>query len=280
MGAFADLDAYKTAIRNPALIVWLFKGSQGNAVGGRSRTKWLATGFATGATPSTAAALDRDTTGALQGLATQTGNLYPVESVCNGGLATATTGWVMVADRLSHQGGLSGTVITSQTTNLPTAALTRDTSGLGVMAGLEIYTAIGTTAQTATVSYTNHAGISGRTSQAVVIGGTNDLGASVFLPISLQDGDLGVRSVASVLLSGSTGTAGNFGVTLFKPLFLIPASFFSGNLVGRQRPLIGGIASMPSVHPSSCLMLITCLNNVIGGASDAGYIGYLKLGLA
>ena len=81
---------------------------------------------------------------------------------------------------------------------------------------LTIYTQIGTTAVTVTASYTNSAGTSGRTTQAVVIGGTayREAGRVILLP--LQSGDTGARAVASVTISATTGTAGAFGVTLVK----------------------------------------------------------------
>ena len=40
--------------------------------------------------------------------------------------------------------------------------------------------------------------------------------------VPLQSGDKGVRSVQSVTLSSTTGTAGNFGITLMKRIATIP----------------------------------------------------------
>ena len=76
----------------------------------------------------------------------------------------------IMIDLLNISGGLSGTVTTPQTTNLPTAALTRYTSGEGVMAGIIIFSTVGTTSTTITISYTNQAGTSGRTSTATSFG--------------------------------------------------------------------------------------------------------------
>ena len=150
-------------------------------------------------------------------------------------------GCYIVVDRLSHQGGLNATATGEQTTNLPTAPLPRFTDGKGVMIAIEIYTQIGTTARTITVSYTNELGVSGRTSPAVQFGGSGYREAGrIFIP-SLQSGDIGVKSVESITISDSTGTAGNFGITLFKPLFLIPINntdgphicdMISGNFIG------------------------------------------------
>jgi hypothetical protein len=131
--------------------------------------------------------------------------------------ASASVGSVsyLLYDRLLHQGGLDGTSTSAQTVG---GSLTRYTTGEGVRIALEIYTLIGTTARTVTASYTNQAGTSGRTTQAVAFGGTNnrERGRMVLLP--LQAGDTGVQSVQNVTISASTGTAGSFGVTLFYPL--------------------------------------------------------------
>ena len=159
----------------------------------------------------------------------------------NPATAGFSQGCYIVVDRLSHQGGLNATGTGAQTTNLPTAALPRFTNGIGVMMAIEIYTQIGTTTTTVTVSYTNQDGTSGRTSPAIQIGGTGYREAGRILIPSLQAGDTGVRSVESIQLAGNTGTAGSIGITLFRPLFLIPINntdgphicdMISGNFLG------------------------------------------------
>ena len=86
------------------------------------------------------------------------------------------------------------------------------------MMALEIYSAIGTSAGTITASYTNEAGTSGQASPATSFGVSGFQQAQRFIPLPLAAGDVGVRAVASVAMSATSGTAGNFGVTLFKPL--------------------------------------------------------------
>lgn len=188
----------------------------------RLMSHWLSAPFA-GSAPSTAAACDRTTTGNwLQNpnLSTFTNSIY----LACAEIMTAVPQYAsfILCDRLSHQGALSGTATGAQTTNLPTAALSRYTSGEGVMVGLEIYTSVGSSATTITASYTNQAGTSGRTSKAIAWGGANNNAASQFFPLPLQDGDTGVRAVASVTAAASTVGTGNFGVTLFKPLVVFP----------------------------------------------------------
>jgi len=136
------------------------------------------------------------------------------------------------------------------------------------MIGLTIYTQIGTTATTVTVSYTNSSGTSGRTSTAVVIGGTGFREASRMILIPLQADDVGVNSVESVTLVASTTTAGNFGVTLFRPLYAIGTDQDS---VVREGDFItgwsgGGISVVPDNACLFSLLLSTSINAAASGA--------------
>jgi hypothetical protein len=175
----------------------------------------------------------------------------------------------IMIDLLNINGGLSGTVTTPQTTNLPTAALTRYTSGEGVMAGIIILNQVGNTLTTVTVSYTNQAGTSGRTSTATSFGQTTFREINIFIPIPLQAGDTGVRSIESVTLAGTTGTAGNFGVCLYKPLAMISLEDVTG-----QSPLDAVssnciIGSLCEIHPDACLTFLangTINTLAMGGA--------------
>lgn len=134
--------------------------------------------------------------------------------------SSAAQSVALLIDALVHSGGMSSTVTVEQTIGLPTASLPRYSTGDGVMAAILVHTALGSTATTATINYTNQSGTSGRTSQPTVVRGSANTGSvSTF---SLQDGDTGVRSVEGLTLSGSmVSTAGNFGVLLFRPLALL-----------------------------------------------------------
>lgn len=170
---------------------------------------------ATGVAPSTPAVPTNATAGSLGQPDSTTSVLRAVgwSRYQAGGAST-----LLLCDRLSHQGGLSGTVTSEQTTNFDTAALTRETSGVGVMMALEVYTAVGTTATTVSARYTNSGNTGSRNSPGRTFGGTNFREATQFLPLPLLGADLGVKSVQGVTVLASTGTAGNFGITLFKPL--------------------------------------------------------------
>lgn len=261
--ALADLDAYLARVADPELVLPFLKVDRNIT---QACDGWL-TGTDPGASPTTAVAPTSATTGSLGQIAVASNALR-----CLGASLNGEAGFYLLADRLSHQGGLVGNSSSTQTTNLPTAALTRFTSGVGVMAGISIYGQIGATATTVSVSYTNTTPTSGRTSPAMTIGAAAFRAAQSFHVLPLADSDDGVTSVESVTLAATTGTAGNFGVVLFKPLagFVLP---------GRNAPLsysmfdglIGGLASIPN---DACLFWVRWPGT--GGA--VGTAGSIALG--
>lgn len=218
-----------------------------------------------GAIPSTAAVPDNTTPGGF-GQFDSSGVQRLARFIIDAKFLSNVAGTLIVCDRLSHQGGLSATTTGAQTTNLPTAALTRSTSGVGVWPALEVYTAVGTTATTATMSYTNSAGTAAHTTQAAVFGGAGFNGISTLILGGFQSGDVGCKSVESVTLAASTvSAAGNFGVTLLKPLAFIPSAFFCSNFLDVDAILGFG---QPSVIPTdACLQWIFTF-----GSNTNGYM--------
>lgn len=190
---------------------------------GKCYSLWTSAPFA-GSAPGAAAACTASTTGALRGMpTTSSGSLFmrASEVWANDGAFTLT-----LCDRLSHQSGLDATDTAEQTTNLPTAALTRYTDGVGVRALAEVYTQIGATARTFTITYTDTEDNTGVVSPASsVFGSANNREVARYFSIPLAAGDTGIKAVESVTLSASTGTAGNFGITLYYP---IKTFYFSG----------------------------------------------------
>ncbi|MDH4158668.1 MAG: hypothetical protein OEV62_00240 [Actinomycetota bacterium] len=247
MGALADWDAYAAALTGPRELAPFHKLGVTTGIAGRVWDLWQSLPLL-GAAPSTAVVPTRSTAGALGQSDADSEQSY----IVGGRLATTMAGLWVLCDRLSHQGGLSGTVTTPQTTNLPTAALTRYTSGAGVWCALSIYAAVGTTAASVTVSYTNQAGTSGRTSTAVVFGSANFRELSRLVLIPPQAGDTGFRSVESVTVLSTTGSAGNFGVTLFRPLaaFMVDTASGQTSLSLADGGMFGGV---PEVVDDACL---------------------------
>ena len=127
---------------------------------------------------------------------------------------------VHLFDRLLHIGGLDGTVTSAQTVG---GTLTRNTGGAGNGIFIEVYDSVGVTATTLTVDYTNQDGVTGRTGTVRQFGDSDFAGGyggetNVMIPVILQAGDTGVQAVADVTLAATTGTAGDFGVTIAKRL--------------------------------------------------------------
>ena len=185
-------------------------------------------------------------------------------SLLGGNLTTSNGAGValIVIDLLNVNGGLSAAVTTPQTTNLPTVALTRYTSGEGVMAAVIIHVTVGGTAGTFTVSYTNSAGVSGRTSTATAMGGggSADRAARNFIPIPLQAEDTGIRSIESLTFAISTGTVGNIGVCLFKPLAMIPLNDALGAMSVDAVSTGGFVGSITGLAADACISLVANSN--------------------
>jgi hypothetical protein len=258
--AVADLAAYKAALENrPNPAPFVIASSTG--IAGRVMdlwVPWMGPYNPVGAAVTTAAAPTRATSGAM---GQQNGGSGALQ-IMGGKFASLAAGTIIWCDRLSHQGGLVGNVTTSQTTNLSTAALTRYTSGVGVMMGLTIYTQIGTTGSTISVTYTDTADAS-QTAPAIVIGGTGFREANRMLQVPLVSGGVGVKSVQSVIINTtSTGTAGAFGVTLFKPLFAMSIDS-TDNFSGNPRDYINGgcMGAFAEIVDDACLFPLLIANS-------------------
>lgn len=211
---------------------------------------WKYDGFPGGAsTPGAVAAPTGATAGAMP--ITNPGGGREKFLVSAGVMAVPqTVPYVMIYDRLLHIGGFDGTNTGAQNVG---GSLTRYTDGIGNMLFVEINTAVGTTARTITASYSNTVPTSGRTTTSVAFGGTvgtlgND--ANLFIPLPLQAGDLGVSAVASATIgTGSTGTAGNFGVVVAHPIALIPLDGSGGAV----RSFANGMPGLPEIQTDACL---------------------------
>lgn len=190
-----------------------------NSAANRWSSAWQLDGSpAGGAVPGAVAIPDNTTNGGLKQTDPGGGRQLWMTGAVMGSNAQNI---IMIYDRLLHIGGLDGTNVGAQTVG---GTLTRYTDGVGNQIWYEIYTQIGATARTITASYTDQDGNAGQTSQAVNIGATGYREDLRMLPIGLASGDSGVRAVASVTLSASTGTAGNFGIDIIHPLVYLHTS--------------------------------------------------------
>ena len=234
-------------------------------IAGRPASLWTYDGHpGGGVAPTAVAAPDNTTAGALPFNSAGGGR----ESWMTQAWATGLVGGTLILyDRLLHIGGLSGTVATAQTVG---GSLTRNTGGDGNIVFAEIYTFLGTTTgRTITMEYTDQDGNTGQTSTAVQIGATNfrEVTRAIFLPLAA--GDTGVRAVASVTISVTTGSAGDFGVTVGKPIGYIGIG--SAGAPG-WRDYVTGLPGIPKIESGACLSLLwvpttTTAPEIFGGYS-------------
>lgn len=248
--SLADFDALRALIANPYQHPLVYKDLNSGSSNWASAWTLAFTPAAAGI-PSTAAATDNSTAGAIQHTNGGSGRQIlvggSVKRPTNSSEYTRPT-TLMLIDRLAHQGGLVMNINTLQTTNLPTAALTRYTSGVGVMCAIEIYTSGGSTASRFDVTYTNSGSTGSRLGQLPFA--SSDVTTATFWQIPLQAGDLGVKSVESVQLSAATSAAGNFGITLYKPLAFIHVS------VEGQFDILDNVTWNEEILDDACLQLV------------------------
>ncbi len=153
--------------------------------------------------------------------------------------------WLLY-DRIADISGLDATNVAAQAAAL---VPTRYTNGEGVRAFLEIYSQIGATATTAVLNYVNQDG-NPAVSPAFAIGGTGLREAQRMIQIPLAAGDSGVRESVSVDLLASTTTAGDFGVTLGRPLLTMPTAAAGAGVL---RDLLSGVPGPAEVLVDACL---------------------------
>lgn len=161
-------------------------------------------------------------------------------------------GELILYDRLLHVSGFNGTLTTEQFVDSGNGYIAVNRindldgdDGVGNAIYVEIYTIIGVTARTLTVNYKNQANTAQSTT--VALGGTGRREVGRWLRVPLVAGDTGVRSIKSVQLDNSTGTAGNFGVTIAYKLIGLPCQY------GQPQIHVGVANGFVRVLPDACL---------------------------
>lgn len=260
MGAIADLSQLVNTLTGGTgareQMFYFSDNRQGSAAGsaaviGQFTSLWTFNGYnGTGAAPGGTARNPTNTTTGAIGQSNPTGGRQ--KYLCSFPVYSNNNGVFVLYDRLADISGLSGTVTTAQNTTGLSVNRYTGTESVGNQIWLEIYTIVGTTATTATVSYTNQAGTSGRTSKAVVFGATARREATRHIRVPLADGDTGVRSVESVTLAATTGTAGDFGVVIARELTM---GITSSSGTGMMTDLLTQLPSLPEIKTDACLAL-------------------------
>ena len=219
---------------------------------GRSASLWTYDGMpAGGAVPTVGAIPDRTTQGAIPFTAATGGrDLHLIGA----SITPVTAGVYLLYDRLFHIGGLAGNSTADQDVQDSPAspALTRNTSGEGNIAWYEIYTLIGTSTTTLTMTYTNQAGTGSQTS-TINIGATGFREVTRAQRIPLAAGDTGIQAIEKVKLTATTGTLGNFGITIAQPLAWIPVGVAG---TAGWRDYSTGLPGIPVIDPDACLALM------------------------
>lgn len=266
-------DGLIDALGNNSQTLLINKASIATQLAGGFSSLWRATGTpAQGSIPGAAAIC----TDALTGAMAFTNPTDPVKSyiarmfMVSGNSATD----VQIHDRLAHMGGLSGTVTTSQTVSVDVTGTSNNIDNRrgasdysDVQWWIEIYTDIGTTATTATFTYTNAAGTSGRTTTASIGGASPANQDSRMFPIIGNGGEF-IQSIQSVTLTATTGTAGSWGVTATRVLCSMSLGLANAGAVYDWSQL-----GLPRVHDDACLFPIM----ICGTTSTGTLYGTIKL---
>jgi len=167
----------------------------------------------------------------------------------------STTGTLVIYDRLWHNSGLVGNIITSQAVN--SVALTRYTTGVGVEVWGEVYAAMGATGSVLSLSYTDSLDqprIGTYTHPA------NALSVGQMFPFSPPIAAVGIKSIQSVILSISTGTAGSFGLVLARRIAEIPLT-----AVNISNVLDSFSLGLPEIQPNAALSFqVSCTTTNTG----------------
>jgi hypothetical protein len=187
-----------------------------------------------------------------------------------GGTSPAGDAMHIIMDVLIGLGAIGNNVTTSISLTPP--ALTRYTSGAGVMALVEQEVANNPLGTTVTLTYTNQAGLAGQsttvsmnTSGATIGPGGSSIGdttdsAEVGVPFfCLASGDYGVQSVSAIQWQAAQGSGSTGCVILYYPLCFIAGSvatndYFENDLTS----MIHGLVPLQAASGAlGCLELLT-----------------------
>jgi hypothetical protein len=269
----------KAALANNSSRLVIDKASIANAVAGQIFSLWRATGQpAQGAIPTAAALATKALAGAFS-FDNQTAPATSYLAWLSLVAANSALG-IDVHDRIAHQAGLVLNVTTSQTTNLPISLVTLAPPAARLGAAdysdgqwfLECYSDGGATASNATIAVTYNDATTGNLNVQAV-GGTLRAGRLIPLTPLIPSASQGkfIRSVDSVILSASTGTAGNFGFT-----YMRQRTGVGLGVANMQRELDWAQLGLPEIPNDSCLQLaMTCSTTSTGVLRGQGKIAHI-----
>jgi hypothetical protein len=168
-------------------------------------------------------------------------------------------------DRLWHAAVASVTTTGAQTVgSLP---LTRpDANGEGAEVWLQIHTTVGAVSATPTISYTNSAGVSGRT--GTCIGFVASATTSRSFPFALDSGDTGVQSIQSITL-GVSLVSGTIGLVIRRKVALVQVGSPGWGQNSPWNTFDAINLSLPRIYDDACLEILfftaaTSTHNISG----------------
>lgn len=276
--AITTRDQLIDAMGNNASRIVIDKANIANAAAGQYLSLWRATGQpGQGAIPANAVTCNNALTGAMnfaQQTAPATSYGAWANAVCSNSAVT-----IEIHDRLMHMGGLSGIVTIAQTVSVNLNGVTADNmvERLGdsnfsdVQWWAEWYTDTGVTASNATVAVTYNDGTTGSLT-TFAAGGTVRAGRMIPLNNLIPAAAAGkfIRSIDTVTLSASTGTAGSFGFTATRPRMTMPLP-----LANKMEAFDWAQLGLPEIFNSSCLSLIElCSTTSTGTVRGGGKIAH------
>lgn len=270
--AITSRDQLINALANNSSRIILDKANLASQTAGRYCAMWRATGQpAQGAIPTTAAVCTNATTGAVQ-FAQQ---VDPVTSYLGllDVVGSNSAFSLEVHDRLCHVGGLVLNVTTSQAVSgldLDTMGISADRLGSAdygdVQWWLEVYADGGATASNATINVTFNNDTSGNLN-TLAVGSTIRIGNRFRLDslrTPAQQG-LNIKRVNSVILSASTGTAGNFGFTATRP-----RAYLAMPVLNMANKLDWATSGLPNIPNGSCLEFTVIPSTTSSGTLRGG----------
>ena len=261
------------ALANNSSRIVLDKANLASQVAGRYCAMWRAPGQpAQGAIPVLAPALCTNATlGAVQfaqQVAPATSYLGLLDAVGSNSAFTTE-----VHDRIAHNGGLVLNVTTSQPitgfdigTLAPPAARVGDPLFGDLQWWAEVYTDGGATASNATFNVTFD-DLSTGNLNTLAVGGTVRAGNRFSLNALRTTAQQArtIKGVNSVILSASTGTAGNFGITVTRPRAYMP--MYVANMASKLAWAELGLSEVPN---GSCLEFMVLPSTTSSGTLRGG----------
>ena len=269
-----NIDNLVKALGNNSSRIVLDKASIASQTANSFCSLWRATGQpGQGAIPTVVATCNNTTVGTI-GFNQQTSPITSYGAYLE--IATGNAAMTMeLHDRLASMGGLNGTLTTAQSVNLDLSTLL-STVNINVRKGdanysdvqwwLEWYTATGGTAVTATIAVTYNDGTTGNLSALSLASSrpaSHMISINSLIP-SAQSGKF-IRGIVSVTLSATSGTAGNFGVTVTRPRMTLSAPIANHKFIADWAQL-----GLPEIYNSSAIFPIVLTSTTSTGTVRGG----------